>query len=656
MKSVNFLRVVLISAVLSAGLSSPARSGFFDLISVGGASSTKAPTMTAEQAVGSLDAYWSGLYGGVVLPTPVPMLGSEVLAKAPIDECFDGDYPRGGTKLGSTGTIQPNADGSCNQYQEGDDRYGITVMPKANESYVWGLARLGDRFWIGSGANVPCLVGGGIYLSLGYSPSPRISGTRSGMPQVCEYGYSPIVTSGDYPNVPAHYGDWRPPSVYVHDVSEGMTEDKTNLIVGDEHVARLNDTLGFRSAGALNDVVLMAGSTVAGEDGGDGVNVFAFRDSTGEFLGSTTLSGYNDIRKWLVVKGVLYCTVRTTAGKGAVLRWTGDAINPFNFTLVGNMDNMGAFMVEHGGLIYIATWPSLGTGSSVIPAVGGIYMSPKIPSTGLTSRNANSWKKVWAVDKYERDPAVQYVTLVGALASYNGYLYWGTMQMPTTGLAAAMALHNAGRINLDNDASGSIDNNELQAANLGTHRPTSVFRSKKPASANRNAELLYGLQYMPMYDKNAKAYTVKSDSAHKNKMGKVPKFGNAGFNVVSNVYTWTMGVVDGHLYIGTADTDGVGSPVTQPGNVVGADLYRFDDTISAPAVETLDGFGNPINFGIRTMIPILSTEGDPNINSSIFLGTGTEANLATEYYTSSAYPEGLVNFGGWEFRKLHQEE
>jgi hypothetical protein len=631
-KTVTSRLAILSIALLTAGFPEAGNCGIFDFLRAGKGTTPPppgTPPLTPDKAVTDLEAYWSGLYDSVVLPSPAPKLSSELLAKAPIDECFDGNYPRNdpGNWQGSTNPPL-NPDGTCNVGQ-----------PKANESYVWGLARLGNQFWLGAAANVPCLATGGANAFDDGTLTPRVSGSSSGNPSVCEFGWSHIVTSGMHPNVPDHYGDWRRPNVYLHDASTGVTEVLTGLITNEADLARLDDTLGFRSAGAHNNVAFVAGPTIAGEDGGDGVNVFAFKADTKEFLGSTTLKGFNDIRMWLVAKGGLYTTVRTTNGKGAVLRWTGTIANPLQFTVVGNLDNMGGFLTEHEGRIFVSTWPSLGTSSGgglSAPAVAGIYMSPAIPAGGLTS--GSIWKKVWSVDKYEPDLAVQYVTLVGDLASYNGYLYWGTMQMPRHGQAAALFLHRLGRINLDIDKDGTLNSTEEDAAGIGSHRPTSIFRSKgvTPLMFGANTELLYGLQYMPVYDGYAKTYTAKNDAAHLNKMGKAPKFGKAGFNVVSNVYTWTMGAVGSSLYIGTFDAENGGSPVTQSGNILGADIYRFDNTTSPATVETLDGFGQPVNFGIRTMIPIQAT--DP-LGPSIFLGTGTNANLSPD--------------GGWEFIKLY---
>ena len=63
------------------------------------------------------------------------------LAKAKPDECFNGigqPYPVG----------PPCAEGQS----------------KVNQAYVWGLTRIGNDVWFGTGANVNCLVSGATHL------------------------------------------------------------------------------------------------------------------------------------------------------------------------------------------------------------------------------------------------------------------------------------------------------------------------------------------------------------------------------------------------------------------------------------------------------------------------------------------------------------
>jgi hypothetical protein len=80
------------------------------------------------------------------------------------------------------------------------------------------------------------------------------------------------------------------------------------------------ETLGLRWVGTLGGLVFLGGPTLTVTEG---INLFTFRNDTGEYLGSTYLGEYFNIRKWLVVNAVLYAAVGNTNGGGSVLRWTG---------------------------------------------------------------------------------------------------------------------------------------------------------------------------------------------------------------------------------------------------------------------------------------------------------------------------------------------
>jgi hypothetical protein len=67
-----------------------------------------------------------------------------------------------------------------------------------------------------------------------------------------------------------------------------------------------------------------------------------------------------------------------------------------------------------------------------------------------------------------------------------------------------------------------------------------------------------------------------------------------------------------------------------PPETYGADLYSFADNDSPAKPESIDGVGNYLNYGIRTMIA--------NGNTGLLLGTANPMNLAT-----ASWP-----LGGWE--------
>ena len=110
----------------------------------------------------------------------------------------------------------------------------------------------------------------------------------------------------------------------------------------------MSTCLGIRSAGALNDIIILGGPgfNTSGETTLV-VHLFAFNAQDGTFIGSTTLENYTNIRKWLAVDGVLYTAVGGGESGGAVLRWIGTTADPFSdgingFEIVGTLDATGA--------------------------------------------------------------------------------------------------------------------------------------------------------------------------------------------------------------------------------------------------------------------------------------------------------------------------
>ena len=518
----------------------------------------------------------------------------------------------------------------------------IGGQPKVNQAYVWGLVKNGTNVWFGTIANTHCLVMGS-YLGLSI-PNENLS-------WVCEFGNS--TTS---PLLPAPLRDFRSPKVYIYNTTTDTLTDKTPLIIaaGAPHSTRLNATIGLRSAGSIGNLVILAGPSLAG-----GINLFAFNGLTGAFINSTTLIAFNDIRKWLVVNGVLYTTVGNSGScaGGSVLRWTGTIANPFTYDVVGNLDSTGAELAVHEGRLFVATWPDC--------ALAGLYMSPVIPVGGLTNANAGGWTKVWKADDYEPDPTVAGTYGGGALYSFEGYLYWGTMHVPFLATVSA-----ASSLDLDADGSGSVDTDELLTTALGTYRAINIFRGRNFATTPQ-LEVLYGLQYLPVYDATAKNYTIANDSLHQNKMpNPVPKWGLPGFGNFFNVYTWSMAEYNDRLFIGTFDWsyllaqgfleigfDSMATPplppeqaqiiadlynqikeyqVQFPWYVWGADLYRIDSSNGPAIPEDVAGLGNFTNYGIRNMIH----------GSGLYIGMANPMNLLTD-------PNDELPEGGWELISLN---
>jgi hypothetical protein len=539
----------------------------------------------------------AGLWDIIFIQVPFPKMSARVLAKAQPDECFVG--------LGSTNNVY-DPSGAIIPCTNG--------VPKVNEAYVWGLTKADGKLWFGTAPNVHCFVFGS-YLGM-TNPEETVS-------SVCEYGMSQFARVY---HLPAAGGDWRPPSIYSYDLtSRQLTRYRSDTL----HDARLNATLGLRSAGANNGVVLLAGPTLVT---GAGINLFAFNTQTSAYLGSTNLPQYSNIRKWVNADGVLYTAVRKTAGGGSVLRWSGSVTNPFILEVVGQLDNEGAELSMYGKhRLAISTWPGSG-------APAGIYIGPAIPAGGLTAAATNKWRKVWSVTDYEPDSLTASTYGGGAAAYYSGWLYWGTMHVP---LVASRA----------NIITNGVPTNATQFAEilLNTHRAISIFRGRKLETDHPKIELLYGEQNLPAF--NPATHQFESVP---NNMGQKPKFGPSGFGNPFNNYTWTMGVSANSLFVGTMDWsylfDDLANDMANlfsfsiPPSLLdqvqgitrlhGADLWRFDSANWVAVAESLDGIGNPTSYGVRSMVAEKKV---------MYIGMANPMNLVPG-------PEG----GGWELIELRR--
>lgn len=538
--------------------------------------------------------------------TITPDLVNKLLAKAKPDECF--------TSIGGPITYPPCGGGS---------------VPKVNQAYVWGLTMANGKVWFGTGPNILCLVAGGW---IGIPPMENAS-------WVCEGNQNPV-----------YHTDWRPPKIYMYNPATKVLTDKTpSLPLSDQ-------PSGFRSAGSLGNVVFLAGPPAMG----GGIKLFAYRADTGAFLGNTVLPRYDDIRRWLVVNGVLYCGVENRGPTyhpekpygGTVLRWRGSVSNPFQFEEVGYLGSSAADLALHEGRIFSHTWPNVNL--PVPPENTSLYMSPKVPSGGLTSAHLNSWTRLWQVQNYEPDPLVASTYGGGALQSFGGYLYWGTMHVPFVAAVTAEAVFHL-------DFSDPVV--FLNTA-FGTHRSPSIFRGKNFGTSTQTMQVLYGEEYFPIWDANQKKYTFAMDAAHRNKMGKKPTQGHSGFGNFFNAYTWSMSVFNNRLYVGTFDwsyllTQGVLGIIPDtvsdnsfgqfddilknklPMPSFGGDLYRLDTNGKAELVSN-DGVGNFTNYGVRNMLTDTS-------KGVLYLGMANAMNLLTN--PNDDFPEG-----GWELIGLYPKK
>lgn len=551
-------------------------------------------------------------------------LTTELLAKDEPDECFCGIGAR------DNGPIGDSVTGDCSDLTPEEPL--TECEPKRDYSYVWSLTKIGRKVWFGTLPNASCVIS-----STQFSRSKDFIPPELAHLVACEFGDSRVASSKPVPIL----GDHRTPQIKVYDTGTRTLQDISvdNCEGGSE---LLDTTLGPRQGGSMKigdlGVVVLCGPSLLG-----GVNMFAFDAETGACLGVRNFAQYNDCRKTIVVNGILYSAVGKSAdednpdGGGRVLRYVGDLSDPLKWEEVGKLDTIGANLAFHEGRIYVGTWPNInpiltGPGPIQIPNFltgprPGIFMSPVVPPEGLTNANFNDWVKVWVTSDYEPDPVAAAAYGLGDLASFQGRLWWGTINVPTAGFLVHSFLFDP---DLLNDACPSDPDclARLNEARRNTTRITALFRGRN-FDSTPEIELLYGESSLPVFNSSTGVWEEMPNS-----MSATPLLGKSGIDNSQNIYTWSMAVFRDHLYVGTADASLVAG-IKEPDNAFGADLFRFSDLSSGAEPVSLDGFGNFLNYGIRNMLP---DEDGKNGDDALYIGTANPFNLAPE--------------GGWELLRL----
>ncbi len=553
--------------------------------------------------------FWQNLYANSTRQES-RSLQIELLGKAPIDECFYGvGDPR--NQYGAT---------SCDQ-----GRW------KVNGGQLWGMVKSGDKLWFGTRENPMCVTMG-------------MSGVRTPLLteyEVCEFGESFLV-----PPLPESMGDWRPPFIYEYDLSTRQVLQKMFLLPGS--MDGLPIVHGTRGAAQKDGIVLMA--AVAGTDAASmSVVLFAYNSDSGQFLGWKTLLDPNGIpykstRHWLSHRDQIYGCLWVENG-GRILRWlgntqaikSGDLSSLWAFEEVGVLDQQpSTIAVYNGNRLVVGTRQ---TDTKRLLRGGELWLSPAFDDY-LRTNDASKWKVVWSVAQYDPDLVSAATTAIGALAFFDGYLWWGT----ETEIGKAWEVHKQlyGKIK-----PGYPTNEESLAALYGTWRPLSLFRGHHLEKVKPQVELVSGFAALPKYHFDA----VSRKGSWKivaNRMEKQP-WGIGGLGNWYQVQAYSMTVFGGKLFVGTNEyshriaTGGMQLPAfplpQHPDQSLwGAELWRFDNVNSYPAAESLSGIGNYLNTAVRNMIA----------DDAIYVGTGNTNNLAT------VDASGLR--GGWEVLRLVTQE
>ena len=579
-------------------------------------------------------------------------------AKASPDECFQSlgtnvkwDF------INQENPLQPCAPGK---------------VPKVNQGYIWGSTIINGIAYFGTQANAECIA----EAVFSTNPAPYQTDTWA-----CEFGVSPYAQANGGP-LPAVLGDQRPPRMYSYNISTHVVTDITPKLGGNPGAfcspggpnPLCVDQLwlsvrGVRTATAYTEpatgktFLIVSGPAIV--QGSNALNFFAYDIAAQQWVAKYQYIGYSDMRHWLTVNGVLYAPVgKPSQAGGAMVRYTGNFANLpvppvpgpgnnynqiaacgttsstippqasptsqcFSFQDVGDFDGVGTDVVLHEGRLFAATWPP--------PSAGSLWMSPPIPNGGFggPTQNPPAWTKVWDLyTNYDPDPLLATTIGTGALADFNGTLYWGTMVYGVAGTLKWFQTYGT-----------PATQQAMDQAVLNTFRTAVLFSGTNFTSGSPTINLLYGQATFKVWNPTTKQWVLTP-----NKMpNKRPLYGPAGFGNPYNNYIWTMAIFNNKLWIGTMDWGytaadsfaflkmGQGQPVPNitrliPPSGYGADLWSFSNTSSPATAESINGVGNYLNYGIRSMMP--------NGTSSILFGTANPMNTAT---TSTTAPHG-----GWE--------
>ncbi len=446
-------------------------------------------------------------------------------------------------------------------------------FPKTNEAYVWSIAREGPRTWVGTVANTLCL---------GFTGFGGISLAYETVNAVCAESNPDVL-----------FPDWRMPALWMFDDDSDTWELRTEPEGTEEEPGIAAGVQGWRAAIGIDDYTLVAGPGMGILWGMPDYGTALLLYKAGQFIGSHKFTEHNDARKFLDVNGQIYLGSLRWDGKGIIFRWNRDESAPpdslFEFTEVGVIDGSAAWLEYYKGRLYAITWPTALSGGA---AGFEIWRSPLVPPCGLDDTHGEQWEKVFAYSDYDVNPDTAKLASGGAMISFRGSLYFGSMHVPF-----AYACSDPGNLYIC-----------AFEKYLNTH-PLSFFRlTEDDDSGELNVECLFGQDKGGIYQ---------------------PVIGPAGFGNHYNNYTWSLAVHDGWLYLGTMDysffledaLSSYGLPANFPGIIPkqedGFDVFASSDGNTWAPVVT-NGLGNKFNWGARHLV----SDGE-----YLWLGTANPFNL-----------------------------
>lgn len=529
----------------------------------------------------------------------------DTIYQAPVDEAYYG-LANEKNKYVPTGL-------SVQELEEVESNGG---RGKRNGSYVWGMGTYKDKLFWSTNNNYLCMQGYGNFVQPGVGDNVPYENSC----WACEYGQSAYAKEA-YPDGDENskYADIRPPRMYSYDTKSGIVTDITPSM--DEYPV-LKNCQGLRSCGIHKGVVFFGGPGLYASDWDSRVSAafVAYDADSDRILGVSSMSDVDgckvvNVRRWRVINDVLYVTVgitHPTTGKkiGALLRWYGDKKDPWNFHIVGLVDNEAAELAYFNNRIYIGTW---GT-------VSAVHVSPELPKEGFTPVGIDSdmWPEVWTSDAAEPSNTLgRSLTSVAGFHEWRNHLYWGVFCPNYYVLSMAQATY------------GSLTSPDALAFILGNYRTPSFWRLDK----DNSYEMLYGdtTNPKPVYDKDGK---IEKWELEPN--GLSAKWGRGGFGNLWSIYIWAIQEYDDNLYVGTMDLSNLA--VAAGSNILGDvgfatlaklltgldasdegfELLRMTDEDEAPKFITQNGFNNAEQYGVRNL---------EVLNGKLMLGSASMSSL-----------------------------
>jgi hypothetical protein len=412
-------------------------------------------------------------------------------------------------------------------------------------------------------------------------------------------------------------GDWRPPQVWIVNLKSGMQERL------DFDAPELLETIGLRAAGMRDGVVIVAGP----QANFSGLVMFAFDAISREYMGARVVPEYGDIRTFVTIGNATYTGVKTRDGHGEVLRWRGTRSAPFQFDVVARLDNDAANLTVHDNRLIVGTWANsaLSGLGAPIEAISNfvnpgphsaIWASPTLRGDGSIAANAAAWTRLWSVDDYEPDDVIAGSYGIGSMASFQGCLYWGTMNAPFAGFSALLKTHPVA-------VALQIDEAKRNSARLA-----SVFRLCDIHGGPDAVELLCGESHLARFFRPRLLQPAHWQMVPNMMNGREPLYGASGFGRPATYYVWSSKVFDGKLFMGTMEHPMPGETADRRG----ANLWAFGDHANPASLISDNGLTTPLNEGIRNMIVV---------DDALYLGMTNSANISPD--------------GGWELVRAKPE-